>query len=131
MIYEILKSMTVAHFITIGVDILLLLVCLTALVVAIIRWKRHPAVSAVTILSSLLTVGGAISLFCIWFYLFEVKTKRIFDSDNADKFMDLALSFQQSSIVILLLASILQIILVPLFLGGILMGRGKSESNSP
>ena len=126
MIYEIFKSMTVAHFITLGADLLLLLVCLTCLVVAIIRWKKHPAVSAVTIISSILAVAGSISLFVIWFYLFEVKTKRILESDNADKFIDLAMSFQQSSLVILLFASILQIVLVPLFLGGILMGREKS-----
>ena len=125
--------MTIAGFITLALDLLLLFMCFIGLIVAIIRWKKHPAVSIITILSLLLTAAGSIGLFCFWFYYFELEQGKILVSDDENIYYTLSLSFHGSSILLLFLISILQTVLVPLFLAGIFIGRGKSgkiESNS-
>lgn len=127
--YEIIKTLQGFHYLALGIDILLLLVCLIFLIMAIIRWKKHPFVSIIAIPSILLAGASSIVYFVVYFYLFELKTNRIMSLDSKDKFYDLALSHQNSSGILLILFSILQFVLVTLLISAIFVGRRKSESS--
>lgn len=72
-VYEIIKTLQSFHYLVIGIDILLLLVCLVSLILAIVRWRKHTFVSIIAILSTLLAGASSIVYFCVYFYLYELK----------------------------------------------------------
>lgn len=127
-IYEIFKSFTLVDFASVGLNLLLLLICFAGVAIAIFRWKKHPAVSVISIVAVLTASVGAIGLFFLWIYFFEIRVTELIESGDSNKFIDIAISQRAGSSVLLLLMSLLQVILIPLYLIGMFVGR-KAGNN--
>lgn len=127
MIYEILKSGGLWVLIPAFV---LLFVCFVGLIVAAVRWKRNRFSSIMAIVSLLATMLYGIALAAMWVYYYPMSTQRYFLGDTGDM-AALAGGFHNASVLILIAALVLQILIVPLYVIGMLGGRTRKDQVMP
>jgi hypothetical protein len=128
MLIKLLKNQ---HFLVASALLAILgIVCLVGIIIAIVRWKRHRAASAITIGSLLLTIASAAILMISRFYVNETRTEAILQNDvryrdGMEKYMDLAVTQYQTFNLFFLIGGVVETLLIIFFLVAIFTGRPK------
>lgn len=129
---EFVRNMTIPDIATIAFSLIVGLICLAGIIFAAIRWKRHRAVSIITVFALLLTAISTVTMPILRLYLTESMIMKIFDNDQAkfeDKLQEVAMYSRGLPSVFEAIEISIQIIILILFLVAVFLRPAKENPN--